>query len=256
MGVVGVRRDGAAAAVVIAVAGAFAAACGTAGPVQHAVRSQGWVTGRVVVPPGGSPGRARAVGRQLLARLILPDGSRRIAPRPQPPRGELIGAQNVIDEFRFYWLPLPEGAALRFLLRRAPAGTSLTGTGIYGYTFKAVQYSFKTPPAGLEQSSELLATLMPGHKGGTLLRADAELVWYPPRSAAEYLPPAGFRTATVTVTPSLWLQAKPQPLAITRVVRSQAAIAASGHEKITVCGQLALAVRPSEFPVRGHLISR
>jgi SAM-dependent methyltransferase len=31
---------------------------------------------------------------------------------------------------------------------------------------------------------------------------------------------------------------------------------ASGHEKIPVCGQLAPAVRSSEFPVRGHEISR
>lgn len=224
MGWTAVRRDTARAAAVIALAGAVAAACGMAGPVRHAFRSRASDVARVVVPPGGSPAEARAVGRQMLTSLILPPGSRRIAPRSEPPRAELIGGQNVIDVPRFYWLPLPEGAARTFLLGHVPAGTSLAGTGTYGDTLHAVQYSLKTPPAGLEQFNELLATLMAGPKGGTLLRADAELIWYPPRSAAEYLPPAGFRTASVTITASVWRQGE-KPPAITRLVRSQAAIA-------------------------------
>jgi hypothetical protein len=217
-----VPRVGVAAAVVIELAGALAA-CGTAGPVHHPVRSPAWVAARVAVPPGGSPAEARSVGRQMLASLILPHGSRRIAPRSRPPRAELIGGQNVIDVAGFYWLPVPEGAALRYVLRHVPAGTSLGGQGLYGDTFTVVNYSLQAPPSGLEQSSELLATLMPASEDGTVLRADAELEWYPPRSAAEYLPPAGFRTATVTLTPGLQPQAKPLT-AITRLVRSQAAI--------------------------------
>ena len=35
-----------------------------------------------------------------------------------------------------------------------------------------------------------------------------------------------------------------------------AALRASGHEKIPVCGQLAPGAWSSEFPVRGHVISR
>ena len=219
-----VRCAGRAAAVVIALAGAVAAACGTAGPVQPGARPRTAVTAGPAVPPGGSPAEARAVGRRMLASLILPPGSRRIGPRSQPPRSGLVGGPDVIDVSRFYWLPLPEEAAASFLQHHVPVGTGVSGTGS-GEAFVAVQYSLTAPPAGLDKyGSMLLATLAVGPKGGTLLRADAELTWYPPRSAAEYLPPSGYRSVTMTATVTSPLgQAKPRT--ITRVVTSRAVIA-------------------------------
>jgi hypothetical protein len=219
-----VRCDGRAAAMLIALVGIVAAACGTAGPVQPGARSRTSVTARPVVPPGGSPAEARAVGRRMLASLILPPGSRRIGPRSQPPRSGLIGGQNVVDVSRFYWLPLPEEAAASFLQHHVPAGTDVSGTGS-GEAFVAMQYSLKAPPAGLEKySSMLLATLAVGPNGGTLLRADAELTWYPPRSAAEYLPPSGYRSVKVTATFTSPL-GRAKPRTITRVFTSQAVLA-------------------------------
>ena len=159
----------------------------------------------------------------MLASLILPPGSRRIGPRSQPPRSELIGGQNVIDVSRFYWLPLPEEAAASFLQHHVPAGTYFSGTGS-GEAFVAVQYWLKAPPAGLDEyGSMLLATLAVGPDGGTLLRTDAELTWYPPRSAAEYLPPAGYRSVTVTAT--FTSPSGPAKPPIIRVFTSQAVIA-------------------------------
>ncbi len=217
-----VRRSGGAAAVVIAAAGVLAGACGTAGAGRLAPRSRTPIGTRVAVPPGGSPAEARAVGRRVLGALILPPGSHRIPPRSQPPRSEMIGGRDVIDVSRFYWLPLSENAAFTFLQHHVPAGTEVSGTGSGG-SFMAVQYSLKAPPPGLEKFNMLLATLAVGPNGGTLVRADAEVIWYPRRSAAEYLPPAGYRSVTVMAafTGRLGL-AQPR---ITRVFTSQAVIA-------------------------------
>jgi hypothetical protein len=48
--------------------------------------------------------------------------------------------------------------------------------------------------------------------------------WYPPRSAAEYLPPAGYRAVTITVTATL-VRAHTRPPTITRVFTSPPVIA-------------------------------
>jgi hypothetical protein len=48
---------------------------------------------------------------------------------------------------------------------------------------------------------------MPGDKVGTMLHADAELIRHPPRSAAEYVPPTGFRIRRHHRQPSLWSEA-------------------------------------------------
>src|SRR5258708_40194619 len=112
----------------------------------------------------------------------------------QQPRSELIGGQNVIDVSKFFWLPLPEGAAFSFLEHHVPPGTSAAGTGSgsgSGNSFEAVQYSLKAPPAGLERFNVLLATLAAAPNGGTLLRADAQLTWYPRRAAPRKPPPPG-----------------------------------------------------------------
>jgi hypothetical protein len=217
------QRAGRAAAVVIAVAGVLAAACATPGPGPDAAGPRAAVPARVVIPAGGSPAEARRAGRRMIASLILPAGSMPAAPRSRPPRPDLLGP-NAVDVSRFYWLPLPEDAAFSFLQHHVPAGTSRAGTGLFGNAFPAVQYSLTAPPAGLEQFNQLTATLAAGRDGGTLLRADAELTWYPARSAAEYLPPGGYRSVTITATfTSSPAQAKPRT--ITRAVTSQAVIA-------------------------------
>ncbi len=133
----------------------------------------------------------------------------------------------MIDVSKFFWLPLPEGAAFSFLEHHVPPGTSAAGTGSgsgSGNSFEAVQYSLKAPPAGLKRFNMFLATLAAAPNGGTLLRADAELTWYPRRSAAEYLQPAGYRSVTVTATFTSPL-ARAKPRTITRVLTSQAVIA-------------------------------
>jgi hypothetical protein len=218
-----VRRASVAAALVTAMSGVLATACGTRTEAPRAVRPPAAVSAPVVVPRGGSPAEARKVGRRMLASLILPAGSHRTAPRSRPPQAGMLAGPNAVDVHRFYWLPLPENVAVRFLEHHVPAASSPAGTG-WGPGWHQVDYSLKAPPAGLEHDNTLQATVTVGPHGGTLLRADAELTWYPSRSAAEYLPPNGYRS--VTVAASLTVSSgRAKPRTFTRVFTGQAVIA-------------------------------
>lgn len=55
--------------------------------------------------------------------------------------------------------------------------------------------------------------------GDTLIRADASVSWFPPRSVAEQLTAARFRSVTVTATEMF-----PRPRALTRTVTSPVVI--------------------------------
>jgi hypothetical protein len=199
----GQRAHALAAMVAIAV-GAVMVGCGSAAPARHGSRPAAII--RALVPPGGSPALARTVGRQMLAGLILPPGARRIGAQRQPMRSAVIGSDDLVDVSRFYWLPQSLDAASSFLQAHVPAGDTSSGTGSgatgQGGTefFLSVSYSLTRPPAGIDQNTMLLATLAAGPRGGTIMRADAEIVWYPPRTAAEYLDPADFRSVTITAT--------------------------------------------------------
>jgi hypothetical protein len=65
----------------------------------------------------------------------------------------------------------------------------------------------------------LLVTFAEGPHGSTLARADAEVVWYPPRTAAEYLRPRAIRSARITAT-----LLNPKPRHIVKVITSRHAI--------------------------------
>lgn len=54
-------------------------------------------------------------------------------------------------------------------------------------------------PAGI-YTAQLVYTIAPDADGGSVLRADAQIIIYPARSAAEYLDPADIRSVTVSHT--------------------------------------------------------
>jgi hypothetical protein len=155
-------------------------------------------------PPGGSRALAHDVGRRLLARLVLPSGSHRTGPRGAPVRAEVIGSVSLVDLHRFFVLPMPMSAAVRFLRAHPPAGMEANGTGISsdrsGVTEEDVAFYLSHPPTGITSDTELLVSLAKGPRGGTRARADAQVVWYPRRSAAEYLRASAIRSARISAS--------------------------------------------------------
>jgi hypothetical protein len=161
-------------------------------------------------PVAGSRGLAAASARRLLGLLTLPAGSQQLPARPVPRALEQPGLYsggpgNFFDQDRFYRLPMAVTEAIAFLRVHVPQGTvSSSSSGAAssdGVTITAIAATQRRVPAGIDQIN-LVETLTPGPVGSSLLRADAQVVWYPPRSAAEYLIASRFRSVRITVTGS------------------------------------------------------
>jgi hypothetical protein len=223
-----VSRPGRGVLVAIALAAALAAGCGTAGhpggqPGNTAgqARNAAASTSSARVPGGGSPAQARAFGRRLLTTLALPGGTRRAGGRPRMKPAEVLGSGHLVDVASFAWVPLSPSAARAYFEHHVPRGMKGSGDGTFstGSTIEyCVSYSIKAPPAGVEDDSMVLVSLQTGARGGSEVRLDAQLIWYPPRSAAEYIDPAGYGAVTVQGR----LPGKPS---VTRTFTSRSAIA-------------------------------
>jgi hypothetical protein len=138
----------------------------------------------------------------MLTSLALPPGARPTGTRALR-AADQIASPDLVEVTRFYWVPLPEHAADEFFGSHLPAGMAPAGSGSGAAPgsasyFQSVTYTLRNAPAGIDGQSELLVTLRAGPRGGTVVRADAEVVWYPWRTAAEYLRPADYRSVTVS----------------------------------------------------------
>lgn len=213
----------------IALAAALAAGCGTAGHAGgqsakaggQARRTTAARTSSARVPGGGSPAQARAFGRRLLPTIELPGGSRRAGAQPRMLPAEVPGSRNLVDVTRYAWVPFSLTAAQAYFEHHVPRGMKESGDGTVSNGSAVeyfVSYSITTPPAGVEDDSQVLVTLQTAARGGTEVRLDAQLIWYPPRSAAEYIDPTGY--GAVTVQGSL-----PGKHTVTRTFTSRSAVA-------------------------------
>jgi hypothetical protein len=208
--------------------GLVATACGTrpapAGPAasrnvtSYTVASRGG-------PPQGSRAASLALASKLLRQLRRPPGSRVVRPRPVPKnlRGPAQGMAVVdqVDVKRFYSAPRSMAASYAYLRKHVPAGYRRTVTGSQGQDGRTVLELVVDNPKALPRAVEeadLVVGVVPGRHGGSVLRADGEVAWYPPRSAAERLRPAAYRAVTITRTSLNGHRA-------TRTFRSRAAIA-------------------------------
>ena len=221
----------------VAALGALAllATCGTGAsqPVAHitgpatAQASAGSQAPAGSRAPVGSRAEALALARQMLSQLIAPPGSQDAHPSPVP--GPLSvssaggGLPYTVDLDRFILVRGPAANAQSFLLAHVPAGMIWAGTGLSpgttnSVTVLSVSYSPRSVAPGLT-NAQLGTAEMPSAGGNTLIRADASVSWFPPRSAAEQLNAAKFRSVTITVTETI-----PRQRMVTRTFTSNAAI--------------------------------
>ena len=186
------------------------AACGSApaGPVTGTHPIDTRPPAVIPGPPAGSRAEAAALARVLLSRLRLPAGARRLASDPLPPSlsepaTRYAGGSASLDEHQLFALAQPVDTAAAFLAAQVPAGTAPGGTGEGSGpgsgSFQEVSYLARPLPAGVAEA-QLVLTIVPASSGGSLLRADAQVVWYPPRSAAEYIDPARYHVLSMTVS--------------------------------------------------------
>jgi hypothetical protein len=175
-------------------------------PHPDAIRPSPAVPG----PPGGSRAEAAALAGQLLARLQLPAGARRVPATPVPPSlkypayGPAISVTS-FDLARFFAVPRSMDALEAGLASHAPAGMTQDGTGWGGSgsensaSYLDVSYSVQSVPPGVA-SAEVVLTIAPAGPRQSVLRADAQILWYPSRTAAEYIDPDRYHVLTIDAT--------------------------------------------------------
>jgi hypothetical protein len=198
-------------AVIIAAAAALAglAGCGTApaGAASNTAVGAGQVR-PVGGPPAGRRAEAVAAVARLLGSLTFPDGTRRLPGRPIPvslrSSGQpAAGVPAWVDRHRLYRLAMTPAAAAAYVSAHRPAGTIVVDSGQYfsrgGVTVLTLSVAPHRMPAGV-YGAELTENIAPGPRGSALLLADAGATWYPPRSAAEYLNAARFRSVRITAS--------------------------------------------------------
>ncbi|MHB1593109.1 MAG: hypothetical protein ACYCO9_11095 [Streptosporangiaceae bacterium] len=194
----------------VCVAAVVVAGCAANGPAGRRVGTSASPSARLarsagaLGPRGGSPTLARRIDRTMLARLVLPPGARPTGRRSLPAADE-IGSANAVVVTRFYRAPVSESSANAFFLANRPRGMvpngTSTGSGPSPQDFtQSVSYALRTPPPGIEPQNQLLVTLRTDPHGGTVIRVDATAIWYPWRTAAEYLRPSAYRSVTATAT--------------------------------------------------------
>jgi hypothetical protein len=208
---------------------ALLATCGT-GASQPAAQTTGTAATQAPAAsqaPVGSRGEALILARYMLSILVVPPGSQDVYPSPLP--GPLSvssaggGLPNTVDLDRFVLVHGPAANAQSFLRAHVPTGMTWAGTGLAPGTTNTVtvlwvSYSPIAAVPGLA-NAQLGTAAMPVAGGNTLIRADASVSWFPPRSAAEQLNAADFRSVTITATENY-----PRQRTVTRTFTSAAVV--------------------------------
>lgn len=197
------------AAVPVALAALLAAGCGTVRQ-PPAAPGRGVGAGDKSRPAAASGpatitrADAERLARTLLARAVVPRGAHVLAGRAPAavsrPPGWASGSPS-FGLHRIWTVSAPASAVYSLVSRHVPTGMRWAGNGqgstAMGVTQQFVTYSPGRPPAGVGQAT-LSMTVAPAGTM-TLLRADVQVIWYPPRSPAEYIP-AGIHAVTITAS--------------------------------------------------------
>jgi hypothetical protein len=177
--------------------------------------------------PVGSRAAALMLARQMLSRLVVPAGAQAAHPSPVPRELSVSSTGDVsyytVELHRFLLVREPVATVQSFLLAHVPAGMGWAGDGLAPGTTNTVTvlwvgYRPRSLASGLTDA-ELGTAAMPSADGDTLIRADVSVSWFPPRSAAEQLNPASFRSVTVSATEII-----PRSRTVTRTFTSPAVI--------------------------------
>jgi hypothetical protein len=154
---------------------------------------------------------AKQYGRHLLASLRLPPGAR-VTGWPAKPIGALQPAtrpaigSDYIDLPVWFHVGVGTSDLRSYLVAHLPAGTSIQGNGDQGSTasgtlvpsFYFVTFTPRTLPTEIF-SATLVTTFLASRGGGSLLRADAQVAWFPRRTAPR-INPALYKSVTVSWT--------------------------------------------------------
>lgn len=214
----------------IAIAGAALAGCGTARLTPPGASGATGATPAVNKaapgPPAGSRAAALRLAHQMLSRVALPPGSRPysgpLPPALRPPGISASGGPESAGARMVWQVPASMDITATFIKAHIPGEMRKSGQGglsdASGVLARQVDVTPRSLPPGIDQA-DMTLEVAPGAQGGSVVRGDSDVIWYPPRSAAEHVP-AGMHAATITAT-----LRGPRPHTITRTFTSGPVIA-------------------------------
>jgi hypothetical protein len=155
-------------------------------------------------PPSGAEGnQARAYALALLAKLELPAGAQRAAWPARPGRLPQLflpfWRADVVTAQALYRVGASTTSVSQFLTGHLPAGMQPRWEDPYGAGSND-RHVLDVPshlPQGIAHAN--LAVVIIPRGSGSLIHAEAQVVWYPPRSTAEFIHLGRYRAVTVTV---------------------------------------------------------
>jgi len=203
----------------VAIAGlaavALAGAMGIAGAAMHSDAGSTLSPagdGRVPQAAAHAPFATRAeslrLARRLLAKVVLPPGTRRFRGRKIPAAlrwpAERPSSDHLVDVHRIFTERRSMQRTMAFLTHHHPAGWASQGTG-ESYIVKngkkiITEEDISYAPRHIRPAFneiQMLVEVVPGHHGHALARVDVQVIWYPRRSAAEYLVARHFRAVRI-----------------------------------------------------------
>ena len=197
-------RSALAGLAVLAVA-VLATACGSAGAPGSGIHPALHPT--TITPGTANPADPRTAATELAHRLLsglrLPAGSRQATLPARDVRGLPVtgsGFADMVTIKEFHRLRVSMSAAAAWLRRQHPDGAAVNGYGTYGQrggaTARIVNFAIAAPPSWL-YSAALYTAVKPA-AGGSLLLVQAQVQWYPARSAADHIDPARYASVTVS----------------------------------------------------------
>jgi hypothetical protein len=152
-------------------------------------------------------GQADALARSLLSRVLLPSGAKPLTGNPPAVLGQpsnVQGGQPSTGLHQLWTVDEPMGEVFSYWNGHAPTGMTSTGSGqssaAGGITQEFVGYNLEHPPAGVYTAS-LALSVAPSGADTSVIRADVQVIWYPPRTTAEYVP-SSLHAVTITASES------------------------------------------------------
>lgn len=184
------------------------AATASAGrPASPGPAASGAPAGPVSVPVTGSRALAQGIATHLLASLVFPAGAAQMAgpvPAALQHQGEgPVVASQAANVHQVYKIPERMAVVFSYLKAHVPAGLGSIGSGqttehgsVESDEITAQQTAV---PVGIYLAA-MAETIVAGPGGSSLVLADAEVIWHPARSAAEYLIASHFSAVQITAT--------------------------------------------------------
>ncbi|HEY3733696.1 MAG TPA: hypothetical protein VGL63_07250 [Streptosporangiaceae bacterium] len=149
--------------------------------------------------------QAQQLARGLLARTRLPAAAHRLAGHPPQALSapfDTAAGMPTTGTSALWNVPESADQVLSYVRAHPPAGMRSSGSGQSGtasqIVVQFVSYDLSRPPAGVSSAS-LSISVVPAGSALSVVRADVQVIWYPPRSAVELIP-AGMHAITVSLS--------------------------------------------------------